>query len=74
MLTLPENIMLLSGKQLQEIDNLEGRSNKAFANSVQGNDYHCHVEWVVKGFAGCEIEVTARGKSAGVVRTVITLK
>ncbi|RQH24985.1 M14 family metallopeptidase [Okeania hirsuta] len=74
MLTLPESVMLLSGKQLQEIGHLEGRSNKAFANSARGNDYRCHVEWVVKGFAGCEIEITAWGQRAGVVKTVITLK
>ena len=74
MLTLPDEVILVSGKQLQEIGHLEGRSNKAFASSAQGSDYRCHLEWVVKGFAGSEIQVTARAERAGVVKAVITLQ
>lgn len=73
MLGLPDNLTLVSGKKLQEIGHLEGRSNKAFANSAQGTDYRCYVEWVVKGVAGCEIEITVQSERAGVVKTVIIL-
>ncbi len=76
MLDLPDNVTLVSGKQRQEIDHLQGRSNEAFnffSFFAQGGNYRCHLEWVVKGFAGCEIQVRARGERAGVVKTVIIL-
>ncbi len=73
MLTLPENVTLVSGKELQEVGHLEGRANKAFSSYAQGSDYRCHVEWVVKGLAGCEILVAARAERAGFVNTVISL-
>ncbi|NEQ38709.1 MAG: carboxypeptidase [Okeania sp. SIO3I5] len=75
-LDLPDRVTLVSGKQKQEIDHLQGRSSEAFRFlnwSTQGVSYRCHLEWVVKGVAGCEIEVTAKAERAGVVRTIITL-
>ena len=76
MLDLPDGVTLVSGKQKQEIDRLQGRSSEAFSFlhwSTQGVSYRCHLEWVVKGVAGCEIKVTAKAERAGVVKTVITL-
>jgi len=75
-LDLPDRVTLVTGKQKQEIDHLQGRSSEAFSFlhwSTQGVSYRCHLEWVIKGVAGCEIEVTAKAERAGVVRTIITL-
>jgi murein tripeptide amidase MpaA len=72
-LTLPETVVLVSGLLKQEIPHLEGRSNKAFASLASGLDYRRHLEWVVKGPLGTEIQVTAYGERAGTVQTTLTL-
>jgi murein tripeptide amidase MpaA len=72
-LTLPGTVVLVSGLLKQEIPHLEGRSNKAFASLASGLDYRRHLEWVVKGPLGTEIQVTAYGERAGTVQTTLTL-
>ena len=76
-LDLPDNVTLVSGKQKQEIEHLQGRSSEAFnffSFFAQPGSYRCLLEWVVKGVANCEIKVTAKAERAGVVKTVITLQ
>ncbi len=76
-LDLPDNVTLVSGKQKQEIEHLQGRASEAFnffSFFAQPGSYRCHLEWVVKGVANCEIKVTAKAERAGVVKTVITLQ
>jgi hypothetical protein len=66
-LSLPEGVTLISGQREQEIEHLEGRSNKVFEPFAPGTDFRRHLEWVVKGEAGSEIEVTAVAERAGTV-------
>jgi murein tripeptide amidase MpaA len=73
-LSLPESVTLISGQREQEIGHLEGRSNKAFERLAQGSDYRCHVEWVIKGRPGSEIEVSAIAERAGTVRQRLRLE
>ena len=72
-LSLPEGVTLISGKLEQEIEHLEGRANKAFEKWASGIDFRRHVEWVVKGASGSEIEVTAVAERAGTVRCRLRL-
>ena len=73
-LTLPEEVTLVSGKQKQEIGQLEGRANKASRSLAEGTDYRTHVEWVIKAASGREIQFTAQAERAGTVRTTIILE
>ncbi|MCL2934265.1 MAG: M14 family metallopeptidase [Trichodesmium sp. MAG_R03] len=76
MLYLPDHVTLVSGKQKQEVDHLQGRSSEAFnffGFFTQGVSSRCHLEWVVKGVAGYDIEVRVQAERAGVLKTVITL-
>ena len=73
-LSLPEGVTLISGQLEQEIEHLEGRTNKAFEKLASGTDFRRHVEWVVKGFPGSEIEVTAVAERAGTVRCRLRLE
>ncbi len=61
-------VSLMSGKLEQEIDHLEGRSNKALSWLAKGNDYRHHVEGVVKSSTAIEIEVTVCSERAGTVK------
>ncbi len=72
-LSLPEGVTLISGQLEQEIDHLEGRSNKVFEKFAPGTDFRRHVEWVVKGAAGSEIEVIVVAERAGTVRCRLKL-
>ena len=71
-LSLPQEVVLISGKLEQEIGHLEGRSNKIFAK--QGEiDYRHQIEWVVQGVAGAQIEIRAQGERAGTVHRIVEL-
>lgn len=72
-LSLPEGVNLISGKKEQEIEHLEGRSNKVFISVAKGVDYRCIVEWVIHGNLGSEIEIMAKSDRAGTVRAKIIL-
>jgi murein tripeptide amidase MpaA len=72
-LSLPSGVTLISGQLEQEIEHLEGRANKAFESLAFGTDFRRHVEWVVKGPPGSEIEVTAVADRAGTVRCRLRL-
>ena len=72
-LSLPSGVILISGQLEQEIEHLEGRANKAFEKLAPGTDFRRHVEWVLKGRSGSEIEVTAVAERAGTVRCRLRL-
>jgi hypothetical protein len=72
-LSLPSGVTLISGQLEQEIEHLEGRSNKVFESLASGTDFRRRVEWVVKGPPGSEIEVTAVAERAGTVRCRLRL-
>jgi murein tripeptide amidase MpaA len=76
MLSLPEGVTLISGQREQNIDHLEGRSNKAFSSFVSsggGIDYRRHLEWVIKGPAKSELEIMIYSERAGTIKTQICL-
>lgn len=72
-LFLSEGTTLVSGEREQDINHLEGRSNKAFSSSAKGYDYRCTLEWVIKAASGSEIEIMAKAERAGTIRTKIRL-
>lgn len=73
-LGLPDGVTLISGEKQQEIEHLEGRSNKWFNASAQGMDYRTHRSWVVKGKRGTEVSIEAIAERAGTVRTQVILE
>jgi hypothetical protein len=73
-LSLPEGVTLIGGQREQEIEHLEGRTNKAFEKIAQGTDYRRHVQWVVKGKSGSEVTVTIVAERAGTVRCCLRLE
>jgi murein tripeptide amidase MpaA len=77
MLSLPEGVTLISGQREQNIEHLEGRSNKAFSSFISsgsGIDYRRHLEWVIKGPAKSELGITIYSERAGTIRTQICLE
>ncbi|MEA5533102.1 M14 family metallopeptidase [Crocosphaera sp. XPORK-15E] len=72
-LSLPEGVRLISGQLEQEIDHLEGRSNKAYNTFAKGTDYRRHVEWVIQGPVNSIIEVKAYSERAGTVKCSLKL-
>jgi len=75
-LSLPAEFTLISGKRKQEIEHLEGRSNKLF-NWFTGSsptDNRTSLEWVVSGPAVVQVELTVRAQRAGTLRRAISLE
>jgi murein tripeptide amidase MpaA len=73
---LPAGASLQSGKQREELVQLEGRAYKSgFADSFEGgSDDRLKVEWVMKAPQGGTVKLVARHDRAGVVRTEVELK
>ncbi len=74
-LSLPAEVTLISGKPKQEIEHLEGRSNKLF-NWFTGSsptDNRTSLEWVVSGPAAAQVGLTVRAQRAGTLRRTISL-
>jgi murein tripeptide amidase MpaA len=73
---LPKNTTLQSGKEREELGELEGRAYKPVnADEVgEGTSDRVKVEWVVKAKKGTKIKLTAKHDRCGVVRTEVTLK
>ncbi len=75
-ITLPEGATLHTGKQRQEVGELEGRAYKAaqLDEADEGTSDRLKVEWVIKAPKGSLVQLTGRHDRAGVVRTEIHLK
>ena len=73
-LSIPEGVTLIGGELQQDIEHLEGRSNKWFNSSAPGTDYRTHCSWVLKGKAGSVAIVEAVAERAGTVRTSVILE
>jgi murein tripeptide amidase MpaA len=74
-LSLPEGVSVVSGKQKQELGQLEGRSNKikmSFSFPTP-TDNRSKVEWVLKGVASSTIQLTVRSQRAGTLRHTFVL-
>ncbi len=75
-ITLPKGALLESGKQREELGELEGRAYKtAFSDeSDEGTNERVKVEWVVKAKKGTKIKLLAKHERAGVVRAEVVLR
>jgi hypothetical protein len=75
-ITLPTGASLESGKQREELGELEGRAYKtAFADEAEeSTTERVKVEWLVKAKKGMKINLTAKHDRAGTVRTEVVLK
>ena len=73
---LPAEVTLISGKQWQEIEHLEGRSNKLFNwfTDSSPTDNRSSLEWVVSGPATAQVELTVRAQRAGTLQRTIPLQ
>ena len=75
-ITLPEAASLESGKEREELGELEGRAYKsAFVDELsEGTADRIKVEWVVKAKKGTKVKLLAKHDRAGVVRAEVVLK
>ncbi len=75
-IALPKGVTLESGKQREELGELEGRAYKpAFPDDLDGTTSdRAKVEWVVKAKKGTKLKLTARHDRAGTIRTEVVLK
>jgi murein tripeptide amidase MpaA len=70
---LPVGATLVTGKQREEMGQLEGRAYKsAMPNSDPTRDL-AQAEWMIQAAAGSTVQLIARHDRAGVVRTSLTL-
>jgi murein tripeptide amidase MpaA len=76
-LELHDGVKLTSGKRLQELGHLEGRSNKldVSANSTESpTDNRARLEWVVQAPAGTILRINILCERAGTIHRQITLE
>jgi murein tripeptide amidase MpaA len=75
-ISLPKGASLESGKQREELGELEGRAYKPVNvdESEEGTTERAKVEWVVKAKKGTRVKLLARHERAGVVRVEVVLK
>ena len=73
---LPEGATLQSGKQREDLPELEGRAYKsAYSDGWEGTtDDRLKVEWTVHAPQGGEAKITARHERAGIVRVMVKLE
>jgi hypothetical protein len=75
-ISLPAGASLQSGKQREELGELEGRAYKLVNvdENDEGTTERVKVEWVVKAKKGTKIKLLAKHDRAGAVRTEVVLK
>jgi hypothetical protein len=75
-ITLPKGASLESGREREELAELEGRAYKnAFGDELaEGTSDRVKVEWVVKARKGSKVRLIAKHDRAGVVRAEVVLK
>lgn len=75
-ITLPKGTSLQSGKEREELGELEGRAYKtAFADEAEeSTNERVKVDWVVKAKKGTKVKILAKHDRAGVVREEVVLK
>ncbi|HXD08807.1 MAG TPA: M14 family metallopeptidase [Anaerolineales bacterium] len=73
---LPKGAKLISGKEREELGELEGRAYKnAFLDETrEGTTDRVKVEWVVQARKGAKVKLTAKHDRAGVVKVDVVLK
>jgi hypothetical protein len=73
---LPKGAKLISGKEREELGELEGRAYKdvMVSEMSEGTEDRAKVEWVVKAKRGSKVKLTAKHERGGVVRVDVVLK
>jgi hypothetical protein len=73
---LPKGAKLVSGKEREELGELEGRAYKsAFIDeTTEGTQDLVKAEWVVKAKRGSKVKLVARHERAGTVRVEVVLR
>jgi len=71
---LPKNAKLETGKQREELGQLEGRAYKEAMSEGDGTDDRLKMEWIVHAPKAGKVKVTVRHERAGTVRTELELK
>ena len=73
---LPKGAKLVSGKEREELGELEGRAYKnAFLDEIgEGTTDRVKVEWVVQAKKGTKLKLVAKHDRAGVVNVGVVLK
>ena len=73
---LPKGAALQSGRQREELGELEGRAYKPVITdeTEESTTDRAKVEWVVKAKKGTKVKLVAKHDRAGVVRTEVILK
>ncbi|HKU85293.1 MAG TPA: M14 family metallopeptidase [Casimicrobiaceae bacterium] len=76
-ITLPQGASLASGKARDDVGQLEGKAHKhtgvSFWPDYNVTDDRMKIEWVVRGGAGTQVDITARHERAGTVRASVLL-
>jgi murein tripeptide amidase MpaA len=75
-ISLPKGATLASGKQREDLGELEGRAYKPVNpdESDESTNERVKVEWVVKAKKGTRVKLTAKHERAGAVRAEVVLK
>src|SRR5215212_6647361 len=75
-ISLPKGSSLESGKQREELGELEGRAYKPVTpdESDESTNERVKVAWVVKAKKGTKVNLTAKHERAGVVGVEVVLK
>ena len=75
-IALPKGGTLVSGKEREELGELEGRAYKdaSVSEGNEGTSDRVKMEWVVKARKGSKVKLTAKHARAGVVRVDVVLK
>jgi hypothetical protein len=75
-ITLPKGASLETGKERQELGELEGRAYKPVMaeETEESTDERVKVEWVVKAKKGTKVKLLAKHDRAGVVRADVVLE
>jgi hypothetical protein len=75
-IALPKGASLQSGKEREELGELEGRAYKPVTpdENEEGTTERVKAEWVVKAKKGTKVRLTAKHSRAGVVRAEVVLK
>ena len=75
-ITLPKDVSLESGKEREELGELEGRAYKSVIaeETEESTSDRLKVEWVVRGKKGSKVRILAKHERAGVVKVEVTLK
>ena len=75
-ITLPKGASLQSGKEREELGELEGRAYKTVVpdEAEESTNERVKVEWVVKAKKGTKIKLVAKHERAGTVKAEVVLK